>query len=80
MPELGVGRSVDPMEALKAYLANREDLREIEASMLQAAQQLLSNEETLKLDTIDPDAELELASTPSNLEPIEDQDTQLRLL
>jgi exonuclease SbcD len=30
------------MEALKTYLQNREDLKDISASMLEAAQQLLS--------------------------------------
>ncbi|NES18798.1 MAG: exonuclease subunit SbcD [Symploca sp. SIO3E6] len=45
LPELGVGSSIDPMEALKTYLDNREDLREISADMLEAAQCLLAGKD-----------------------------------
>ncbi|MBD2021981.1 exonuclease subunit SbcD [Leptolyngbya sp. FACHB-36] len=45
LPELGVGRSMEPMEALKTYLANRDDLREMEAALLSAAQSLLSEQD-----------------------------------
>jgi DNA repair protein SbcD/Mre11 len=41
IPSLGIGRSIDPMEALKTYLENREDLKEIEADLLTAARELL---------------------------------------
>jgi exonuclease SbcD len=44
LPELGAGASIDPLEALKAYLANREDLKDIEADLLLAAQSLLEGE------------------------------------
>lgn len=44
LPELGAGASIDPLEALKAYLANREDLKDIEADLLLAAQSLLESE------------------------------------
>jgi DNA repair protein SbcD/Mre11 len=42
IPSLGIGRTIDPMEALKTYLANREDLKEIEADLLVAARDLLT--------------------------------------
>lgn len=42
IPELTASSSIDPMEALKTYLQNREDLKDISTSMLEAAQQLLS--------------------------------------
>jgi len=45
MPELGVGSSTDPMEALKAYLANQSHLNDITGEMLEAAQALLNAEE-----------------------------------
>jgi DNA repair protein SbcD/Mre11 len=41
IPSLGIGRSIDPMEALKTYLENREDLRELETDLLAAARDLL---------------------------------------
>ena len=41
LPELGLGNTLDPLEALKAYLNNKEDLREIASDMLEAAQELL---------------------------------------
>ncbi|MGF1541708.1 MAG: exonuclease subunit SbcD [Pleurocapsa sp.] len=42
LPELGVGNTLDPIEALKTYLNNREDLQDISKDLLAAAQQLLS--------------------------------------
>jgi exonuclease SbcD len=42
LPELGVGGSLDPLEALKAYLDNRLDLKELGSDMLEAAKNLLS--------------------------------------
>ncbi|MDJ0678706.1 MAG: exonuclease subunit SbcD [Xenococcaceae cyanobacterium MO_167.B52] len=41
LPELGLGNTLAPLEALTAYLDNREDLREIASDMLEAAQELL---------------------------------------
>lgn len=43
LPELQDSR-MPPMDALKAYLQNREDLRELETPMLEAAQALIANE------------------------------------
>ncbi|UKP00355.1 exonuclease subunit SbcD [Nostoc sp. UHCC 0870] len=41
IPELSASSSIDPMEALKTYLQNREDLKDIAGSMLEAAENLL---------------------------------------
>ena len=57
IPELGASSSIDPMEALKTYLNNREDLKDISASMLEAAQKLMSAEtewSDFDLDTLEP--------------------------
>jgi DNA repair protein SbcD/Mre11 len=45
LPELGVSSSLDPVDALKAYINNRQDLREIAPDMLEAAYSLLDREE-----------------------------------
>ncbi|BBD68591.1 nuclease SbcCD, D subunit [Nostoc commune NIES-4072] len=44
IPELTASSSIDPMEALKTYLNNREDLKDIAASMLDAAHKLLADD------------------------------------
>jgi exonuclease SbcD len=44
IPELSASSSIDPMEALKTYLNNREDLKDIAASMMDAAQNLLADD------------------------------------
>ncbi|MEH2154552.1 exonuclease SbcCD subunit D [Nostoc sp.] len=44
IPELSASSSIDPMEALKTYLNNREDLKDIATSMMDAAQKLLADE------------------------------------
>ncbi|MBG1269321.1 exonuclease subunit SbcD [Nostoc sp. WHI] len=44
IPELSASSSIDPMEALKTYLNNREDLKDIAASMLEAAHKLLTDD------------------------------------
>ncbi|MEH2280418.1 MAG: exonuclease SbcCD subunit D [Nostoc sp.] len=44
IPELSASSSIDPMEALKTYLNNREDLKDIAASMMDAAQKLLADD------------------------------------
>ncbi len=42
LPELGIGKSLDPIEALKTYLDNREDIKDIAEDMLEAAELLLN--------------------------------------
>ncbi len=44
IPELDANQSIDPLEALKTYLGSREDLKDIEADLMEAAQQLLAGE------------------------------------
>lgn len=45
LPELGVGATITPMEALQAYLINREDLRDLESPILEAARALIGDEQ-----------------------------------
>ncbi|NDJ17394.1 exonuclease subunit SbcD [Myxacorys almedinensis] len=66
LPELGVGAAIEPFEALKTYLSNRDDLRDLEAPILEAARRLLAQQEPL--------AEVVL------VEEQEAAETQLRLL
>ncbi|MDB9310831.1 exonuclease SbcCD subunit D [Aphanizomenon sp. CS-733/32] len=49
IPELSASSSIDPMSALQTYLNNREDLKEIMPSMLEAAQNLLTDDEGILL-------------------------------
>ncbi|HYW18691.1 MAG TPA: exonuclease SbcCD subunit D [Nodularia sp. (in: cyanobacteria)] len=49
IPELTASSSIDPRSALKTYLNNREDLKDIAASMLEAAEKLLANDEEVWL-------------------------------
>ncbi len=46
LPELGVNNTLDPIEALKTYLDNRKDLKDISEEMLQTAQYLLNGDES----------------------------------
>lgn len=55
IPELSASSSIDPMEALKTYLHNREDLKDIAASMLEAAQKLLADDVEIWLEAATPD-------------------------
>ncbi|MEZ2319390.1 MAG: exonuclease subunit SbcD [Microcoleus sp.] len=45
LPELNANNSIDPLDALKTYLASREDLKDVAESMLEAAQGLLGGKE-----------------------------------
>lgn len=44
LPELGVENTLDPIFALKTYLNNREDLQELKADLITAAQELLAKD------------------------------------
>jgi len=44
IPEFGEKVSLDPVEALKTYLDNRDDLQDISEEMVEAAEQLLAGE------------------------------------
>ena len=50
LPELGVGNQLDPMDALKAYIDNKKDLRDIVDDMLEAAQLLLNQQPEIWLE------------------------------
>ncbi|MBV5262023.1 exonuclease subunit SbcD [Synechococcus moorigangaii CMS01] len=43
LPELGLGQSLDPINALDTYLTNREDLKDIAPTMRETAKELLNN-------------------------------------
>lgn len=47
LPELGVGNTLNPLEALTTYLNNREDLKDIQKELLEAAETLL-NEKAIR--------------------------------
>ncbi|MGB7443108.1 MAG: exonuclease subunit SbcD [Coleofasciculaceae cyanobacterium] len=53
LPELGVGSSINPIDALQTYLDNREDLRDIATDMLEAAQRLLASDEDSYLEEVE---------------------------
>ncbi|MGK7871937.1 MAG: exonuclease subunit SbcD [Xenococcaceae cyanobacterium] len=78
LPELGVGSSLDPLEALKTYLTNREDLKDISENMLEAAQRLLGGDSDswLNLGNIEETSEEDKSSQLSGRKT----KTQLRLL
>ncbi|MEA5553777.1 exonuclease SbcCD subunit D [Anabaena cylindrica UHCC 0172] len=52
IPELTASSSIDPMEALKTYLNNREDLKDLAESMLEAAQNLLGDDGEMWLESV----------------------------
>ena len=69
LPQLDASSSIDPLDALKTYLDNREDLKDITAQMMVAAQQLLA-----------ADTETWLEPTPETRIDASNADGQLRLL
>ncbi|HEY9650037.1 MAG TPA: exonuclease subunit SbcD [Coleofasciculaceae cyanobacterium] len=64
LPELGVGSSIDPLEALKTYLDNREDLRDITKDMMEAAQYLLAGNQNSWLNLEDASEKEEQLLSP----------------
>ncbi len=74
LPELGVGTAIDPLAALQTYLTNREDLRDLEAPLLEAAKALLNDAtDGLSLPAL-------IADLPAPPLPPEPEERQLRLL
>jgi exonuclease SbcD len=71
LPELTPGRHLDPLDALKTYLANRKDLAELAEDMVAAAQALMA-------DT--PFEQEVIAVSPDADDTVDDTDHQLRLL
>ncbi|PSB08850.1 exonuclease sbcCD subunit D [Pleurocapsa sp. CCALA 161] len=49
LPELGVGNTLNPLEALTTYLNNREDLKDIHQELLEAAEVLLNETARLRV-------------------------------
>ncbi|MBE9076883.1 exonuclease subunit SbcD [Romeria aff. gracilis LEGE 07310] len=47
LPELGADSALEPLAALQAYLANREDLQDLAEDMIAAAQSLLRQDDVL---------------------------------
>jgi DNA repair protein SbcD/Mre11 len=80
LPQLDASSSIDPLEALKTYLDNREDLKEITAQMLVAAQQLLSTDTAAWLESAPEIGVTESSATPMSLTLSDTDDRQLRLL
>ncbi|MFQ4146610.1 exonuclease SbcCD subunit D [Chlorogloeopsis sp. ULAP02] len=76
VPELSASNSIDPIEALKTYLNNREDLKEIAASMLDAAHKLLAANEEDWLES----SSGEESSQVDNQLSVGTANSQLRLL
>ena len=79
LPELGASNSIDPMEALKTYLNNREDLKDITAPMLEAAQKLLADDDAVWFESPKVEAVSGKSSDPDQ-SAVEDTNFQLRLL
>ncbi len=73
LPELDASNSIDPMEALKTYLDNRADLKDIAAGMIDAAQLLLAAETEVWLEP-EPNTEANAPTIPEKIQG------QLRLL
>ena len=80
VPELGTSNSIDPLEALKTYLDNRSDLKDIANGMLEAAQQLLAVETQVWQEADSERQSSEQIATQYNSIPAEDTQGQLRLL
>lgn len=80
VPELGTSNSIDPLEALKTYLDNRSDLKDIANGMLEAAQQLLAVETQVWQEADSERQSSEEIATQYNFIPAEDTQGQLRLL
>ncbi|MCS6812439.1 MAG: nuclease, partial [Cyanobacteria bacterium] len=50
LPELDLSTRLDPLAALQTYLSDRQDLQDIAADMLAAAQTLLANDDEVVMD------------------------------
>ncbi len=79
LPELGVGSSMNPMDALKTYLENREDLKDITTEMMEAAHRLLAGDDHSWLDLDDSEA-VQVGSGKGSQQLVDNIDSQLRLL
>ena len=73
LPELDASNSIDPIEALKTYLDNRADLKDIAAGMIDAAQLLLAAQTEVWLEP-EPNSSQDTPTIPEKIQG------QLRLL
>lgn len=85
VPELGVGNSVEPLDALRSYLANHPHLNDLASDMLEAAQRLLTNgeDEWSEMPEVDWSTVLPLQAgltKPEDSSVDEPAESQLRLL
>ncbi len=86
LPELGVGATITPIEALQAYLTNREDLRDLELPILEAARSLMGDEQGVMFGSSgNPTFGIEVPVAESDgldqvMGTIEEPTVQLRLL
>ncbi len=72
LPELGSSATIDPLDALKTYLDNRDELKDIAMDMIDAAQSLLVGDGESWLDSSQVEE--------TNQIPLADAGGQLRLL
>ncbi len=79
LPELGVGSGINPMEALKTYLDNREDLKDITAQMIEAAQLLLAGNDNNRLN-LEPPQAVGVGFSKDSPQLEDNIESQLRLL
>jgi exonuclease SbcD len=68
------------MDALKTYLENREDLKDITAEMMEAAQRLLAGDDNTWLDPADTEELAQVGASKESPQRVEKTDAQLRLL
>ncbi len=80
LPQLQASSSIDPMEALKTYLDNREDLKDIAAPMLEAAHKLLTSEAEVWLSPAGIEEEPAVGTGQQSQLKVANLDGQLRLL
>jgi exonuclease SbcD len=67
LPDLGTAAALDPMTALKTYMSTRDDLKNMESDILNAAQALLSeigNENSVEIDRQNGDRLQSKSSNP----------------
>jgi len=74
LPELGAGSGIAPLDALQAYLASRQDLKNIADAMCEAARSLLAADGEAWLNSLSEE------DTSKDQVVVEDKGTQLRLL
>lgn len=72
LPELGTNSTLEPIAALQAYLANREDLKDLADDMLIAAEALINQDPVDVMDLPEEQARVDREA--------EDDNRQLRLL